>query len=251
VRLRLLIEYDGTDYAGWQRQPGDPTIQQTLEEVFERLLGIPISLIAAGRTDAGVHASGQVAHFDVETLRVPLDRLTIAANSFLPPAIRVLAAEPAAPDFHARYSATSRSYHYRIEHTLHPLRSRTSWTPMLPWDDTLAEEGVSLLFGRHDFRAFALYRPGELHYECVVTEAHWVADNDGVTFRITANRFLHKMVRGLVGSLFDLARGYYSPDDFRQLLERPVRCGAVRIAPAKGLTLVAVAYPDKQISSTD
>ncbi len=242
-KLRILIEYDGTDFSGWQVQENAPrTVQGVMEAALGQILQQKVTLIGSGRTDAGVHAEGQVAHAVVATPKMPLERLLLALNSLLPKEVQVLGLDEAPEGFHARYSATARSYRYRLERRHHPLRRRIVWVPPYPWEDKLIQEAVALVAGRHSFKSFSLERPGESEYICVVESASWTPDEGGATFRITADRFFHKMVRGLVGALFDLGRGCLSPEDFRQLLDQPERNGAVYIAPPQGLVLEEVRY---------
>lgn len=258
----MVVEYDGADFAGWQRQVNaDRTVQGKIEAAFKQILQEPVTIVAAGRTDAGVHAEGQVAHMLLRKPRMPLDQLHRGVNSLLPDDVRILSLEEAPRDFHARYSATSRSYRYRVERRCHPLRRRLVWTPGFEWDDAVVEAGVALLEGRHSFKSFCLARLGvesppsiergvvsvgamvESGYFCTVTEARWESDADGATFHISANRFLHKMVRGLMGALIDLGRGRYTLEEFQRLLDEPQRNGAVFVAPPQGLVLVRVEYP--------
>ncbi|MBM3326554.1 MAG: tRNA pseudouridine(38-40) synthase TruA [Calditrichaeota bacterium] len=244
IRLLFLIEYDGTDFSGWQWQARGRTVQRTLEGVMQRVFGQPIRLVAAGRTDAGVHSLGQVAHCNVVDCRVPVERIPQAVNNLLPPDVRILQTSIAPPNFHARFSAVRRTYEYCITKRFHPLTRRRAWTPNFLWDDEIIGREIQLLIGRHSFRSFALFNPKEKDYVCDIFEADWKYDAKGCTFTITADRFLHKMVRGIVHSLIDLGRGYYSLEQFSALLHSSTGNAAVRFAPPQGLTLVRVEYPD-------
>jgi len=240
-RIKLTVEYDGTDFCGWQRQPNLRTVQEDLEVALSKVLQEPVTVIGAGRTDSGVHALAQVVHFDTGN-PLACENLIKGANSLLGRDVMILDMEEAPPTFHARFSAVSRSYRYRLIRRDRPLLRRYAWHPGYKWNDELVEQTVGLIVSEHSFMSFSHARPGETEYLCRVTEARWEADSDGSTFHITADRFMHKMVRGLVGALIDLGRGYYAMDGFRHLLEQPEKVGAVRTAPARGLVLVSVAY---------
>ncbi len=250
LRFKMLIEFDGTDFSGWQRQiNAKRTVQGEIETALTQILQQKVSVIGSGRTDAGVHAIGQVAHVDLLDVHIPLNRLHLALNSLLPNDVQVLKVELTSPRFHARYQAISRSYGYRIERRHRPTLRRFAWTPPYSWDDEIIRTAAQMLVGRHSFKSFCLQRPGEEEYHCTVKEANWDSDNNGVNFFITADRFLHKMVRGLVGALIDVGRGRYNLDDFQKLLLEPERNGAVWVAPPQGLTLLKVEYP-KDIGKT-
>lgn len=259
-RLKLVLEYDGTDFSGWQFQVGRRTVQGTIEQALARLLGAEVEgsergatgdigalrsrVVAAGRTDAGVHASGQVAHVDVAT---PLSSNTIrrGLNALLARDVRVLEVSEAPPGFHARFSALSRTYRYVLRHRDSALERRFAWAPRFPWRDEPIRAFLDALKGKHSFKSFCRAREGENDYICNVLSVEWAADDAGATLTVTADRFLHSMVRGIVGALYDLGRGYWTFADLERLLEYPDRVGAVRIAPPQGLTLVRVAYPDE------
>ncbi len=245
-RLKLTVEYDGSDFHGWQYQPDTRTVQCELEAALEQVLNEQTSIIGAGRTDAGVHSIGQVAHLDT-TNGLECERILLGVNSLLDGDVSVLSVEEVDGGFHARYSALSRRYRYRLIRLNHPLQRRYAWHPGCVWNDALIGEAVKFLPGRHSFRSFSQARPGESDYICNVIEARWEPNSDGATFEITADRFMHRMVRGLVGALIDLGRGYLTLDEFRRLLEEPTRNGDVRTAPARGLVLVEVRYGNKRI----
>ncbi|MCF7810932.1 tRNA pseudouridine(38-40) synthase TruA [bacterium] len=240
-RLKLIIEYDGTDFHGWQRQPDVRTVQEDIEQALSSIMQAEITVIGAGRTDAGVHALGQVAHFSTAN---PLNKENIinGTNSFLHDDVRILSIEEVTPDFHARKSAVSRSYRYQLSREHRPLKRRYTWCPECDWDDDLIRATARMLIGSHSFMSFSHARPGEDEYICNVTQADWIPDKFGAEFHISANRFMHKMVRGIVGALIDVGRGYISSDEFERLLYQPERNGATRVAKPRGLTLVEVEY---------
>lgn len=249
IRIRLTLHYDGADFHGWQVQPDVPTVQGELEAVAARLTGGHRPVLGAGRTDRGVHALGQVAVLDVPDPWTPAG-LRKSLNALLPPGIWVASAERAPEDFHPRYDAVARTYAYRVgldEASLSPFHRRYCWPLARPLDPAVLHESADLVVGSHTFRAFAKSGQPERGDRCRVLEAEW---SDwpplGMTFRITADRYLHHMVRYLVGTMVEAAQGKRPPEDFRRLLEGgsgadgPITSAP---APAEGLFLTAVRYP--------
>jgi tRNA pseudouridine38-40 synthase len=240
VRLRVTLEYDGTGFHGWAAQPGLRTVEGELRRALAELYGSVDSLAVAGRTDAGVHALGQVASVEVDG-GPPLARAAEALNTVLPDDVAVVAAEEAAPDFHARHSARSRSYRYRIlrRRTPSPFEARRSWWLPRPPDVEALERSAGLLVGQHDFRAFT---PTETQHEAFRREvfaARWVERGDHLDFQIEADSFLRHMVRTLVGTMVD-----HTPAHLGTLLDGADRSKAGRTAPPWGLYLERVSYPD-------
>ncbi|HEX6700152.1 MAG TPA: tRNA pseudouridine(38-40) synthase TruA [Gaiellaceae bacterium] len=238
MRLRLTLEYDGTDFHGWAAQPELRTVEGVLRAALDAIFPRWEQLAVAGRTDAGVHALAQVASVEVDG-GPPAERVAEALNPELPDDVAIVAAEEAVADFHARHDARSRSYRYRILRSRVPSpfeRRRSWWRPRLVDEDRLAD-AAALLVGEHDFRAFT---PTETQHEVfvrVVTEAAWRRDRDFLLFEITADSFLRHMVRTLVGTMLER-----SPDELRALLQGADRADAGSTAPPWGLYLVGVGY---------
>ena len=240
--LRLTLEYDGSGFHGWARQPGLRTVEGVLSEGLDRVFPAWSGLHVAGRTDAGVHALGQVASLEVEG-GPPLEHVAEALNAVLPGDVAVAAAAEAPPGFHARFSARSRSYRYRIDRraTPSPFEARRSWWLPQPLDEDRLHAAAAFLPGEHDFRAFT---PTETQHEVfvrVVERAAWRRKGDRLEFEITADSFLRHMVRTLVGTMVDLG-----PDELAVLLRGAPREQAGRTAPPHGLYLIGVEYDQEQ-----
>jgi tRNA pseudouridine38-40 synthase len=242
--IRLLLEYDGTRYHGWQRQRGDLSLQQVLEEALQRLTGAEVGLIASGRTDAGVHALGQVANFHTQST-LPLKAFHEGLNSMLPYDIAALKAEEAPPEFHARKSALSKTYEYRILNrpSRSPLHHHYGWWLAHKLDLEALERAAALLPGRHDFSAFRASGSGNLNPVRQVLAARWQTHPGGwLRFTVTATGFLRGMVRSLVGTMVEIGKGKAEPSLLAELLKSGERRLAGPTAPAQGLYLVEVSY---------
>ena len=242
ARFRLLIEYDGSAYAGWQIQKNGPTVQGELENALEVILKEKVQVTGAGRTDAGVHARGQVAHFD-SACTPETWRLQRSLNGILDRDIRIKEVETVKDDFHARYSALSRIYHYKIARNPVALERNYCWYFPAKLDLQPMSEASEMLLGTHDFKSFCRSQSPVPHHDCTVLKAEWITvEEDFLTFIIEANRFLHGMVRALVGTLVDIGRGFLTPDDIYTILEQKKRTAASDTAPARGLILHKVNY---------
>ena len=238
MRLKLTLEYDGTDFHGWAAQLGLRTVEGTLQEALRGVFPRWSELAVAGRTDAGVHALAQIASVAVEG-GPPLERAAEALNALLPDDVAVVSAEEAPVGFHARRSARSRSYRYRIfrRRTPSPFERRRSWWLPRPLDEERLADSADLLLGEHDFTAFT---PTETQHRVFVREvsaAAWHRRGDHLDFEITADSFLRHMVRTLVGTMVELP-----PERIAGLLDGGRRAEAGSTAPPFGLYLVSVEY---------
>jgi len=241
ITYRLLLEYDGTQFYGWQLQVGRRTVQGELEKALEPLMGESVRVTAAGRTDAGVHALGQVAHF--RSVKHRLAQVIVnALNGTLPADVRVLEAAIAPPDFHARYSAKWRHYRYRFLRRPGALDRNRAWFPPFDVDWDLAVQESSDLLGLHDFTAFSKTGGDSDNSMCHIESISWNRDGSGVQFDIRANRFLRHMVRSIVGTLMDVGRGRFELGTVKTLLESKDREGCGLTAPPHGLYFVEVGY---------
>jgi tRNA pseudouridine38-40 synthase len=245
--LQLVLQYDGTCFAGWQRQPAERTVQGVIEEALERLCGTHVAVLGAGRTDARVHASGQSAGVRVSA-RWTSATLTKALNSVLPDDVRVSASFEMHPDFHARFSAVSRSYRYLIatgDDADSPFRRNfeVAWKRTI--DRQLLDDSASLIIGNNCFRGFAVRgtAPESDDHRCTIIDAGWKDREGGIAFFIKANRFLHHMVRFLVGTMLDVAAGRRDLADIGTLLSAEDNQSVSPPAPPHGLYLEKVEYP--------
>lgn len=246
MRLAGLVEYDGADFAGWAAQPGSRTVEGALAEALSTVLRQPVKLSVAGRTDAGVHASGQVVSFDAET-DLPPARISYKATAVLPKDLALRRCVAAPDGFDARRDARSRSYEYRVvnDEIRSPLKRRKATYAARPLDFGLLRETAVLVEGTRDFRAFTPSRTYHVRFERVVTESRWTRSGDLLTYGITADSFLYGMVRSLVGTMIEVAAGKRDLDGFERLLSGAGRSEAGPAAPSRGLTLVGVGYGER------
>jgi len=247
MRYFITFSYCGTDFHGSQTQPNGITVQETMETAFATILRSPVALTFAGRTDAGVHAEAMVAHFDFNT---PLPaNLVGRLNNLLPPTIAIRDLKPVTDEAHARFDALSRTYHYRITTRKDPFTylTRTRVAPGL--DFHAMNDAAQSLLGTHDFASFCRVHTDVKTTICTVTEAQWVQQNAyEAVFIITADRFLRNMVRAVVGTLFEIGRGRMSRSRFEDVIAALDRKAAGHSAPAEGLSLVNIIYPDSIVN---
>ncbi len=245
--LQLVLHYDGTSFSGWQRQPDRRTVQGVLEDAMGRLCAAPVAALGSGRTDAGVHARGQAVGVRVPE-RWSAVALRRALNAILPHDMWVAAAHTMHDTFHARYSATSRRYSYYVgtdDGAASPFRRGTEWALVKPLHRDVLDAAAALITGEHCFRAFAVRgtAPADDTHRCHIAEARWRDRVGGLVFEIEANRFLHHMVRFLVGTMTDAALGRRPLADITTLLAASTNDDVSAPAPAHALFLDVVRYP--------
>ena len=240
--IKLLLEYDGSDFVGWQIQPNGLSIQGALEKALGEILQEPISTVAAGRTDAGVHARGQVVSFRTSK-DMPPQLILNGLNGLLPPQIVVLGAEKVSEDFHARYSARWRVYRYHLGLQPTALQRNFCWyVGGYNIRRESLEACAKLLSGEHDFTSFCKVNASTDHFRCTVDHASWEVRGSELVFEIKANRFIYGMVRALVGTMVEVARGHREFAEFPRILEARDRGCAGMSAPARGLFLEEIIY---------
>jgi tRNA pseudouridine38-40 synthase len=243
LKLAGLVEYDGAEFAGWAAQPGMRTVEGELAEGLQTVLRHPVKLSVAGRTDAGVHASGQIVSFETD---VELDPRVVAykATAVLPKDLALRRCVGADEAFDARRDARSRSYEYRIvnDPVRSPLRRRGATYVASELDFGLLQQAAGLVLGTHDFRAFTPAKTYHVRFERVVSESAWERSGDLLAYRVTADSFLYGMVRTLVGTMLEVADGGREMASFERLLTGGERSEAGQAVPSKGLTLVNVGY---------
>ena len=246
--LKLMLSYDGSEFAGWQIQPDSPTIQGTLSAAVGRITGETVLPQGSGRTDAGVHALAQVATFATES-SVPTGNLVKALNDILPSSIRVMGVQEVAAEFHARKSARSKTYRYRIsrEAICSPFLARYVWHYPYPLDERAMIGTADLVVGEHDFTSFAAVDP-ERGRDMPVSNvrrllsSNWERQDDELVYTVQGSGFLHHMVRNLVGTFILVGKGTLKAEDVTRILEARKRSAAGATAPASGLCLVRVEY---------
>ena len=242
MRYFITFSYDGTRYHGWQIQPNGDSVQERLERALSTLLRREVNVTGAGRTDAGVHARVMVAHFDFDEA-IDCQQLCYKLNRLLPFDIAVQEVKQVSDDMHARFSATSRTYHYYIHTKKDPFRRAYSCEIHYPLDFALMNEAGKILTTYEDFGAFCKSHTDVKTTICHVTEARWVQTSETAWyFRITANRFLRNMVRAVVGTLIDVGRGKLSIEEFRKVIEGKRRTEAGESMPGNALFLEDVRY---------
>ena len=266
MRYFITLSYDGTRYHGWQIQPNGDSIQQRLQVALSTLLRQPIEVVGAGRTDTGVHARMMVAHFTIDNGKLNIEKdgeafnlqssifnnLAYKLNKLLPPDIAVQEVRQVSDDMHARFSATSRTYHYFIHTHKDPFLQAYSWQVYGTLDFERMNEAAKVLLEYKDFTSFSKVNTDTKTNLCNITEAYWspveIVNSQSLNskcqwrFTITANRFLRNMVRAIVGTLVEVGRGKLNIDDVRHIIEAKDRCKAGESVPGKALFLVDIKY---------
>lgn len=241
--LKLTLAYDGTNFHGWQIQPNLPTVQGAVQAALQRLFNYDVHVIGSGRTDAGVHAHGQVAN--VETIRaMDTDAVLRGVNALLPDEIRVLGVEEVRPDFHARRSARSKTYEYHIwrRPIVSPFHCRYVYAFRYPLDEDLLDRGTACFIGTHDFTSFCSAATEAEDRTRTIFEASWIRSDDNWVFRIRGDGFLQYMVRTIAGTLLDVGQGRTAPSRIAEIFAACDRRLAGRSLPPHGLHLVEVEY---------
>ena len=240
---RLNIEYDGTDFKGWQVQPDQRTVQGELEARLHQLFSTAIRTTAAGRTDTGVHALGQVVNFSVDRESKP-EELKKSLNGTLPPDVVVHAASEVDAEFNARFSATGRTYRYDIEYGHRAVGRAYAWVRQNPLMLDDMRHAATHITGEHDFTSFCVAAHERESRVCDIRKCDWSTTGEGIRLTISANRFVRSMVRSLVGTFVDVVRGFIEADTVRDILSKQDRSAAGTTAPPHGLFLVQVDYGD-------
>lgn len=243
-QLRYFIEfaYKGTNYHGWQYQPNAISVQETLNKVFATLLQEEIEIVGAGRTDTGVHASQMFGHFDTNK-EIDLLKLKQRANSFLPKDIAIFRIIPVHEEAHARFDATSRTYHYYITNHKDVFTTETAWYNHQILDIDAMNDACKVLFEHIDFECFSKTHTDVHTFNCTITEANWRKENNQLVFTITADRFLRNMVRAIVGTMVNIGIHKITKQDLVTIIESKDRRKAGFSVPAQGLFLSKITYP--------
>ncbi|HZV12503.1 MAG TPA: tRNA pseudouridine(38-40) synthase TruA [Candidatus Kapabacteria bacterium] len=240
---KLLLEYDGSKFSGWQRQPDARTVQEEIEKVFEQVLGYPVSVTASGRTDAGVHARGQVAHVQLEGETPEAADIFSFLQGMLPGDVVCHAVEKMPEDFHARYSAKLRTYSYTITQKKIAIGRMYAWHYATPLNLAEMQCAAEAILGAHDFTSFSKENPEIKNRVCNISHSVWSVSGKTYTYIISADRFVYSMIRALVGAMVNLGRGKLSCSDFITLLEKKDRLANKNsLAPPHGLCLEKVEY---------
>ena len=247
-RFLLTVSYDGTNYVGWQRQKNGLSVQQVLEEALEKLLGGPVRVTGASRTDAGVHALGQRAHLDSAT-GIPAEKLPFALNTMLPGDVRVLQGLRVPDSLHARFSVSGKTYRYQIHNSPHASALYRNLSAHVPvrLDERRMDEACRVLLGTHDFAAFAAAGGSAKTTVRTITEIRVERTEEEVFLTVSGNAFLYNMVRIIAGTLIDIGHGKLPPEAIQKALDTGDRLQLGVTAPPQGLTLMEVRYPEASL----
>lgn len=243
ARFKIELQYDGTDFHGWQIQPNAPSIQECIEKALARLnSNNKVELVGCGRTDSGVHAHHYVAHFNFED--TDLKSLKFKLNGMLPSGIAILNIELTHDNFHARFDASKRTYRYFINKTKNPFNTRYAHFTRHPLDVTAMNEAAELLIGYQDFESFAKHHSDVSNHFCHVFEAFWTETEEQYIFEISANRFLRNMVRAVVGTLLEVGMNKIDHNEVARIISKKDRSAAGSSVPGKGLFLWKIEYSE-------
>lgn len=241
LRYFIKLAYKGTNYHGWQYQPGADTVQETLNKALSLLLKTEIDIVGAGRTDSGVHAKQMFAHFDYET-EIYIPQLVHKLNSFLPKDIVIFDILKVANAAHARFDATKRTYEYHIHTIKDVFENEAGYQFQFPLDIDKMNEACEILFRHTDFECFSKVNTDVRTFNCIIFEAHWQQDGNKMVFTIVADRFLRNMVRAIVGTMLNIGTGKISLQDFEKIIDSKDRSNAGFSVPAHGLYLTKIEY---------
>lgn len=244
MRYAMIVEYDGGAYSGWQRQKNHISVQEEIEKALSRLFGEKITIVGSGRTDKGVHAEGQVAHFDIDT-QMSTFRMKGSLNSFLPKDIQIREINKVADDFHAQYDAKRKTYEYKafISRIKQPLKRNYYIQIVPPVDIELIKECAKKIVGKHDFLAFSVDNNQErLNTVREIYSLEIEVQGEDIIFTIEGNGFLYKMVRTIIGTLIWIGKGKLPPDVIDKMFETGSRCLGGKTMPPNGLVLKSVEY---------
>ncbi len=242
-RYFIELAYDGTPFCGWQIQPDSPSVQESLNRGGSLILRESVEFVGAGRTDTGVHASFYVAHFDMEHPLSDCEELVRKLNSILPKEIAIFKIYPVPESMHARFSAISRTYRYRLAKGKNPFRERYTYSIHPLPDIEAMNSAAKILFEYSDFTSFSKLHTDVKTNNCKIMEAHWEESEEELIFTIKADRFLRNMVRAIVGTLIDVGQGKMSEEEFRAIIEAKDRCMAGTSVPGNALFLCDIEYP--------
>lgn len=246
-RIRLVVAYDGTNYCGWQIQPNGITVEEVLNRTLCKMTGEAITVIGASRTDSGVHAMGNVAVFDTEST-IPPERFSYALNQRLPDDIVIVSSDEVPADWHPRYRNCEKTYEYHVLNTRIPVPTKrlTNYFVSFPLDEKKMQQAAEYLKGEHDFMSFCNVRTDVEDTVRTITALDILRDGEEITIRITGNGFLYNMVRIIVGTLIRVGRGFYEPEQVREILEAKNRKAAGVTAPPQGLMLMQIDYGEER-----
>lgn len=244
MRYFIELSYNGANFHGWQIQPNAVSVQETIEQALSTLLREEISIVGAGRTDAGVHAKFMVAHFNVEKA-LDLDSMVFKLNSFLPESIAIETLYQVNPEAHARFDATARAYEYRVATSKNPFETTSACCVSKELDVLAMNSAAKKMLDYTNFKCFSKSKTDVKTYNCELYYAFWEQEQDILIFKISANRFLRNMVRAIVGTLLEIGLGKMKVEDIDRIIISQNRGEAGYSVPAKGLYLTQVSYPEK------